>query len=113
LAQEFDKLRDCPVLVTLAAIGGKWRTRILWRLREGPAHFSELRRSMDISEKVLSENLKALERKRIIRRAEIKAGQVITTEYSYSDLGLSLMPVLDAMGQWGLDHGDADRSPQQ
>jgi DNA-binding HxlR family transcriptional regulator len=110
LAQEFDKMRDCPVLVTLAAIGGKWRTRILWRLREGPAHFGELRRSVGISEKVLADNLRALERKGIITRAEIKAGRVINTEYRYSDFGLSLLPVLDAMGQWGLDHGNADRS---
>jgi DNA-binding HxlR family transcriptional regulator len=110
LAQEFDKLRDCPVLVTLAAIGGKWRTRILWRLREGPAHFGELRRGIGISEKVLADNLKALERKGIIARAEVKAGRVITTEYRYAEFGLSLLPVLDAMGQWGLNHGNENRS---
>jgi DNA-binding HxlR family transcriptional regulator len=102
---ELDKMRDCPVLVTISVIGGKWRPRILWRLREGPAGFGDLHRSVGVSEKVLTDNLKALEREGIVSRVEVKVGRVNTTEYRYTDYGLSLVPVLDAMGQWGLDHG--------
>jgi len=104
MADERDKMRDCPVLVTISAVGGKWRARILWRLREGPAGFADLRRSVGVSEKVLTENLKALEREAILSRVEVKVGRVNITEYRYTDYGLSLVPVLDAMGRWGLDH---------
>lgn len=104
MASELDKMRDCPVLVTISAVGGKWRPRILWRLREGPAGFGDLHRSVGVSEKVLTDNLKALEREGIISRAEVQVGRVNATEYRYTNYGLSLVPVLDAMGQWGLDH---------
>lgn len=101
---DFDKLRDCPVLTTLDAMGGKWKTRILWHLRGGASQFGDLQRSMQVSEKVLTENLKALQRANIILREEVKVAGVITTEYDYTPYGRSLIPVLDAMGNWGISH---------
>lgn len=99
-----DKMHDCPVLETIKAMGGKWKPRILWRLREGPATFGDLRRVVGVSEKVLQENLLALTRDGLISRTPSKVGEVVYVEYRYTGYGLSLVPVLDAMGSWGLAH---------
>lgn len=105
-----DKMHDCPVLATIKAMGGKWKPRILWRLREGPATFGDLRRIVGVSEKVLHENLRALQSDGLISRTPSKVGEVVYVEYRYTEYGLSLVPVLDAMGEWGLVHGaNADR----
>lgn len=101
---DFDKMRDCPVMATIQAIGGKWKPRILWRLREGAASFGEISRVVGVSEKVLHENLRALMRDGLILRRPVKAGEVVFVQYSFSDYGMSLVPVLDAMGAWGLQH---------
>jgi DNA-binding HxlR family transcriptional regulator len=104
----FDKIQDCPVLETIKAMGGKWKPRILWRLREGPATFGDLRRVVGVSEKVLHENLRALIRDGLISRTPSKVGEVVYVEYRYTEYGLSLVPVLDAMGSWGLAHAAAN-----
>ncbi|WP_455269385.1 winged helix-turn-helix transcriptional regulator [Rhizobium herbae] len=105
-----DKMHDCPVLATIKVMGGKWKPRILWRLREGPATFGDLRRVVGVSEKVLHENLRALTRDGLISRTPSRVGEVVYVEYRYTEYGLSLVPALDAMGEWGLVHGaNADR----
>ncbi|MDQ0420211.1 DNA-binding HxlR family transcriptional regulator [Peteryoungia aggregata LMG 23059] len=104
-----DKMRDCPVMATIEVIGGKWKPRILWRLRDGPATFGDLRRYVGVSEKVLSENLAALQRDGIVSRQPLKEGDMVYVEYGYTCYGRSLVPVLDAMGGWGLGH-DARKS---
>ncbi|MBA4796321.1 MAG: helix-turn-helix transcriptional regulator [Rhizobiales bacterium] len=97
-------MRDCPVMATIEVIGGKWKPRILWRLRDGPATFGDLRRYVGVSEKVLSENLAALQRDGIVSRRPLKEGDMVYVEYDYTCYGRSLVPVLDAMGGWGLGH---------
>ena len=105
-----DKMLDCPVTATIEVIGGKWKPRILWRLRDGPATFGDLRRYVGVSEKVLSQNLAALQRDGIVCRQPLKEGDVVYVEYGYTDYGRTLVPVLDAMGGWGLRHeGKTDR----
>ncbi|KPF47446.1 helix-turn-helix domain-containing protein [Rhizobium sp. AAP43] len=99
-----DKIRDCPVMETIKVIGGKWKPRILWHLRAGPATFGDLRRVVGISEKVLHENLLALARDDIVSRTPVKEGDMVYVEYDYTDYGRSLVPVLNAMGGWGLIH---------
>lgn len=106
---DIDKMRDCPVMATIEVIGGKWKPRILWRLRDGPATFGDLRRYVGVSEKVLSENLAALQRDGIVSRQPLKEGDMVYVEYDYTCYGRSLVPVLDAMGGWGLGH-DAKKS---
>lgn len=101
---DMDKMRDCPVVATIEVIGGKWKPRILWRLRDGPATFGDLRRYVGVSEKVLSENLAALQREGIVSRRPLKEGDMVYVEYDYTRYGRSLLPVLDAMGGWGLGH---------
>ncbi|RKE86583.1 HxlR family transcriptional regulator [Rhizobium sp. AG855] len=105
-------MRDCPVMATIEVIGGKWKPRILWRLRDGPATFGDLRRYVGVSEKVLSENLAALQRDGIVSRQPQKEGEIVYVEYGYTAYGRSLVPVLDAMGDWGMGHAErqSDRS---
>jgi DNA-binding HxlR family transcriptional regulator len=92
----------CPVEVTLQAIDGRWKTLILWELREKTLRFSELKRCMpEITQRVLTQQLRELESDGIIRR---KIYPVIPprVEYSLTDLGRSLRPVLDVMCAWGV-----------
>lgn len=100
-----DKMVDCPALVALAAISGKWKTRILWHLRGGEAGFNDLRRALrGVSAKVLSEQLAQLVADGLVSRHEDQAGAVMITRYDYTAQGRSLVPALDALGEWGLAH---------
>jgi DNA-binding HxlR family transcriptional regulator len=101
---KFDKLNDCPVMDTIQAIGGKWKPRILWHLRNGAASFGELHRVVEVSEKVLHENLRALQRDGLISRTPFKVGSIEFVEYDYTDYGRTLVPVLNAVGDWGVLH---------
>jgi DNA-binding HxlR family transcriptional regulator len=108
---QIDKIAHCPVMTTVEVIGGRWKPRILWHLREGPARFGALQRALGASERMLARSLKDLEAAGLITRQVVPAGGVNTTEYAYSAYGRSLVPVLDAMGQWGIDHrARADRA---
>jgi DNA-binding HxlR family transcriptional regulator len=98
------KMQFCPVTKTIGVISGKWKPRILWHLRLGVAGFAELQRATGSSERMLSKSLKELIHEGIITRTESAVGKVATTEYAYSEYGLTLMPVLDLMGNWGADH---------
>ncbi len=99
------KLTDCPALVTIRAISGKWKTRILWLLRDGPLHFGEIRRRLPgVSAKVLSAQMRELEDAGIVsRQEEVRAG-VTHAVYAYTEYGRTLIPALNALGQWGLAH---------
>jgi DNA-binding HxlR family transcriptional regulator len=103
-SSEFDKLLDCPVMDTIHVIGGKWKPRNLWHLRTGAATFGELRRVVEISEKVLHENLRALQRDGLVSRTPYQRGSVEFVEYDYTDFGRTLIPVLKAVGDWGVLH---------
>ncbi len=99
------KLFHCPALVTLKIVSGKWKTRILWLLRERPYHFNELRQTLPgVSAKVLAEQVRELEEAGVVTRTETSRGGGIHVDYAYSTYGLSLIPVLDAVGNWGLQH---------
>lgn len=99
------KMIDCPALVTVRLISGKWKTRILWHLRNGEAGFGELKRALPgISPKVLTEHLDELVEDGLLSRTRRTENNVVYTDYRYSEYGLSLVPVLDALGNWGLGH---------
>ena len=95
-----EELPECPVATTVQLIGNKWKLLVIRDLLNGPRRFSQLMRSLPISQKVLTDNLRALEADGIIERkafAEVPP----RVEYSLSPLGLSLKPILDAMMEWG------------
>jgi DNA-binding HxlR family transcriptional regulator len=95
---------ECPVERTLRVIGGRWKVLILYYVRGGPRRFNELRRMMPaISQRMLTQHLRELEADGIINR-HIFPVIPPHVEYSFSDLGRSLLPILDAMADWGSAH---------
>lgn len=95
-------LPACPVETTLTLIGNKWQVLILRDLNlNGVMRFKELQRSIGrISQKVLTTNLRTMEESGIVHR-EVFAEVPPRVEYSLTDLGQTLKPVLDAMWAWG------------
>ena len=94
----------CPVEATLELIGGKYKALILWRLSEGKLRFSELRDQINgVTPKMLTQQLRELEARLLIRR-EVFPIVPPKVEYSLTDLGRSLMPLLVAMRDWGADY---------
>ena len=94
----------CPVEATLELIGGKYKTLILWHLADGKLRFSQLRREITgITPKMLTQQLRELESQQLISRTVYP---VIPpkVEYSLTDLGKSLLPILVAMRDWGADY---------
>ena len=91
----------CPVGITLDMIGGKYKALILWHLSENTLRFSELKKLISgATPKMLTQQLRELESNALIRR-EVFPVIPPKVEYSLTDLGRSVMPVLIAMRDWG------------
>ena len=91
----------CPVEATLELIGGKYKALILWHLAEGKLRFSELRKVIKgATPKMLTQQLRELEAQSLIHR-EVFPVIPPKVEYSLTELGHSLMPILMAMRDWG------------
>lgn len=95
----------CPITTTATLIGKKWHPVIIHRLLEnGPLGFNALKEEVDgISSKVLSDSLEDLEEKTLLNR-EIVSEKPFRVEYSLTDRGKSLDPVITAMADWGQEH---------
>lgn len=94
----------CPVATTVGLIGNKWKLLILRDLLTGVKRFGELRKGIsEISQKVLTQNLRSMEEEGIIIR-EVYAEVPPRVEYRLSDLGNSLRPIIDVMEVWGLNY---------
>lgn len=92
---------NCPVGVTLELIGGKYKALILWHLADGKLRFSELKKRItNATPKMLTQQLRELETQALIHR-EVYPVIPPKVEYSLTDLGKSLMPVLMSMRDWG------------
>ena len=99
-----EELPECPVATTVQLIGNKWKLLILRNLRMRPWRFNELQKSLDgISQKVLTENLRSMEADGIIVRT-VYAEVPPRVEYSLSELGDTMRPILDAIEKWGNDY---------
>ena len=96
-----EELPACPVETTLCLIGSKWDVLILRDLMTGTKRFGELRRSVgNVSQKVLTAQLRKMEANGIVHR-EVYAEVPPRVEYSLTELGQSLAPVIEAMRAWG------------
>ena len=96
-----NSLPDCPVETTLLLISDKWKVLILRDLLQGTKRFSELKKSLgQVSQKVLTSQLRQMEASGLISRT-VYAQVPPRVEYSLTELGRSLKPVLDAMVCWG------------
>jgi DNA-binding HxlR family transcriptional regulator len=97
-------LSDCPVAATLEVIGGKWKPLILFHLRDRAMRFSELRRLVpQATQKMLTQQLRDLERDGIIHR-EVYAVVPPKVDYSLTEYGQTLKPLLSLMCVWGIKH---------
>ena len=95
---------NCPVEATLELIGGKYKALILWYLADGRRRFSELRKMISsATPKMLTQQLRELEAQELIHR-EVFPVVPPRVEYSLTDTGRSLMPILTAMRDWGADY---------
>lgn len=99
-----EELPECPVATTVQLIGNKWKLLILRNLRMRPWRFNELQKSLNgISQKVLTESLRSMETDGIVIRT-VYAEVPPKVEYSLSELGKTMNPILDAMEKWGNDY---------
>lgn len=93
---------QCAMELTLALIGGKWKSLILWHLGTDILRFSQLRQRMPrVTQKMLTQQLRELEKDGLVQR-HIYAQVPPKVEYSLSEAGKSILPVLDSLCQWGL-----------
>lgn len=97
-------VEKCPVATTLAMIGGKYKALILWHLAENKLRFSQLRSVIsEATPKMLTQQLRELEGHNLIHR-EVYPIVPPKVEYSLTELGKSVLPVLIAMRDWGADY---------
>lgn len=105
---ENTRIHVCPVETCLELISGKWKPRILWKIYQNDVmRFNQLQRSIsgNITAKMLTQQLRGLERDGIIER-EIYPVIPPKVEYRLSEFGRSLTPVLDAIANWGVDNNE-------
>lgn len=97
-----EELPACPVATTVQLIGSKWKLLIMRNLLSRPWRFNELKKNLEgISQKVLTDSLRALEEDGIVIRT-VYPEVPPRVEYSLSELGESMRPILKAMEEWGL-----------
>lgn len=98
------KLPDCPVETTLMLISDRWKVLIIRDLMEGTKRFGELKKSIgSISQKVLTANLRSMEENGLLSR-KVYPEVPPRVEYTLTETGYSLKPVLDAMVEWGTEY---------
>lgn len=104
--QKLEKKSSCPAETTLKAISGRWKILILRELFQEIKRFGELQRALaGITQKMLTEQLRELEADGIIHR-EVYPQIPPKVEYSLTELGKSLRPILETMHEWGVKKED-------
>lgn len=94
-------LPACPVEVTLKLMGNKWKILIIRDLLDGTKRFGELKKSVgNITQKVLTSNLRSMEESGLLIR-KVYAQVPPKVEYTLTETGYSLKPILDSMAKWG------------
>lgn len=102
---------SCPVEATLHVMGGKWKALILFYLLQGTKRFNELKRLMpQVTQQMLTLQLRELERDGVVHR-QVYAEVPPKVEYSLTETGRSLEPILLLMLEWGLGYLGPDAAP--
>ncbi|MGK4567553.1 winged helix-turn-helix transcriptional regulator [Flavobacterium sp. 3HN19-14] len=97
-----NKLYPCTTSITMGFIGGKWKMVILYHLRDGMKRYNELRKIMPVvTERTLSIQLKQLEEDGIVKREVFTTKPPLKVEYSLTEFGKTLIPVMVAIADWG------------
>lgn len=104
-----NELPACPVEITMGLIGDKWKVLIIRDLLTGTKRFGELKKSVTgITQKVLTNNLRSMETSGLIVR-KVYAEVPPKVEYSLTDTGWSLKPILDSMVEWGNEYREKQK----
>ncbi len=104
-----EELPACPVATTVQLIGSKWKLLILRNLLARPWRFNELKKNLEgISQKVLTDSLRSLEEDGIVTRT-VYPEVPLRVEYSLSELGDSMRPIIRAMEDWGIGYQEKVR----
>ena len=99
-----DEMPTCPVATTVQIIGSKWKLLIMRNLISRPWRFNELKKDLEgISEKVLTDSLRSMEADGLLTRT-VYPEVPPRVEYTLTELGYSLRPILEAMRVWGEDY---------
>lgn len=94
----------CCASLTMGFIGGKWKTVILYHLRKETLRYNELRKQIPtVTERTLSLQLKALEEDGLIKRKVYTSKPPLKVEYSLTNFGKTLIPVVQAIADWGVE----------
>jgi len=106
-------MKNCPTRVVLDRLADKWALLVLDRLRKGPVRFNQLRRDIEgVSQKVLTQTLRNLERDGLISR-QVFPTVPVTVEYSLTPLGQTLTQTVAALAHWAEENIDAVLSAQK
>lgn len=104
---------NCPARMVLDRLADKWALLVIGRLRGGTVRFNQLRRNVEgVSQKVLSQTLKKLERDGLVRRCVI-ASAPVTVEYSLTALGWTLAELIESLSAWAESNIEAVLQAQQ
>ena len=99
-----EEMPACPVATTVALIGSKWKLLIMRNLLSRPWRFNELKKDLEgISQKVLTDSLRSMEADGLLTRT-VYPEVLPRVEYTLTELGYSLRPILEAMRVWGEDY---------
>lgn len=97
-----EKTYPCTTSLTMGIIGGKWKAAILYNLKSNTMRYNELRKTMPtVTERTLSLQLKTLEKDGIIKRKVYTSKPPLKVEYSLTEFGETLIPLLQAIVDWG------------
>ncbi len=97
---------ECPIMATMAMISDKWKVLIICKLKKGTLRFNELRRELKgVTQRVLTHQLRELEADGLVKRT-IFAEVPPRVEYTLTDLGMTLIPVLDHLEKWAQEHAE-------
>jgi DNA-binding HxlR family transcriptional regulator len=106
-------LNECPVTFTLEKMGGRWKPLILYQLQQGVLRYGQLKKSIPgITEKMLVQHLRELEADGLILR-DVKPVVPPHVEYSLTQSGETLTPILNAMAEWGLTNQEQPQCQPQ
>lgn len=102
-----EKEFHCAMDITMHFVGGRWKSVVLWYLKNKTLRFSQLKTLIpDITEKMLSIQLKALEEDGLINREVFGIKPPIRVEYSLTEFGKTLIPALNSVAKWGRTVGE-------
>jgi len=102
---DFQDVEECSAQFAINLIQGKWKTRILSRLQQGPVRLSELRRMFpEASKKVLAQHLREMEKDGLVVRKDL-SGRLLHVQYSLSDsMGFAVLDLISTLTEWGREY---------